>query len=81
MWPRIAALWKRKMHSNESREMVDVKGVAKRVGLSESTLNKMRVYGGGPRFSKLGSRSVRYCLADLDAWIAANRRASTSAAA
>lgn len=68
------------MHPNEYREMLDVKTAAKRLGLSKSTLDKLRVYGGGPRFSKLG-RSVRYSTTDLDMWVAENRRTSTSAAA
>ena len=67
------------MHPNGYREMLDVKTAAKRLGLSKSTLDKLRVYGGGPRFSKLG-RSVRYSATDLDTWVAENRRASTSAA-
>jgi excisionase family DNA binding protein len=61
-------------------ELVDVREAARRLGLSASTLNKMRVHGGGPRYSKLGS-AVRYSTADLDAWVAANSRTSTSAAA
>lgn len=35
--------------------------------LSKSSLDKMRCYGGGPRFFKLG-RAVIYNSADLDAW-------------
>ena len=47
------------------------------VGLSASTLNKLRVFGGGPIFIKLGHRVV-YDRADLDAWMNARRRRSTS---
>lgn len=46
-------------------------------GLSTSTLNKLRVFGGGPPFLKLGRRVV-YDPADLDAWMAERRRRSTS---
>jgi predicted DNA-binding transcriptional regulator AlpA len=46
-------------------------------GSSKSTLEKLRVYGGGPAFIKMGSRVV-YDVADLDAWLAARRRLSTS---
>jgi predicted DNA-binding transcriptional regulator AlpA len=53
---------------------------AEHVGLSASTLEKLRVFGGGPRFIKLG-KTVVYDTADLDAWLAAHRRASTSVAA
>lgn len=68
------------MHPNEKRELLDVKRAAARVGLSKSTLDKLRVYGGGPRFMKFG-RAVRYSTADLDIWVSESRRASTSTAA
>ena len=44
---------------------------------SPSTLTKERCAGGGPPFVKMG-RSVRYRRSDLDNWIAANVRSSTS---
>ena len=47
------------------------------LGMSKSTLEKLRVKGGGPRFIKRG-RSVVYLVAHLDAWDEANTRASTS---
>lgn len=50
---------------------------AERLGLSVSTLAKMRLYGNGPSYSKLGRRVV-YRPEDLEAWIAANRFSSTS---
>jgi predicted DNA-binding transcriptional regulator AlpA len=46
-------------------------------GSSPSTFEKLRLVGGGPRFIKLGRRVV-YDPADLDTWLASNRRASTS---
>jgi predicted DNA-binding transcriptional regulator AlpA len=46
-------------------------------GQAASTLNKLRVYGGGPRFIKFG-KSVRYDPDDLDAWIDSRKRSSTS---
>jgi predicted DNA-binding transcriptional regulator AlpA len=46
--------------------------------LAASTLNKMRLTGGGPAFIKLGPRRVVYDLKDLEIWIAARRRKSTS---
>ena len=60
-----------------SRRMLSVQEAAARVGLSKSSLNKLRVYGGGPVFLKLG-RSVRYDPYDLDSWLASHRRNSTS---
>ncbi len=46
-------------------------------GLGKSTLDKLRLTGGGPAYSKLNSVVV-YDMADLDAWIAANKYNSTS---
>lgn len=45
--------------------------------LSQSTLNKWRCVGGGPRFVKLG-RAVRYRKSDLDAYL--DERSATSTA-
>ena len=46
-------------------------------GLSASLLNKLRMTGAGPRFSKI-SNIVIYDPDDLDAWLDAHRRLSTS---
>lgn len=43
---------------------------AEYLGLSVSTLEKMRGAGGGPPFLAMG-RAVSYAVADLDAWAAA----------
>ncbi len=51
---------------------------AKYLGLSASTLAKMRLRGDGPIYSKAGPRVVVYDLADLESWLAARRRRSTS---
>ncbi|MEQ1945175.1 helix-turn-helix domain-containing protein [Mesorhizobium sp. VNQ89] len=53
---------------------------AKYTGTSASTLNKLRLTGGGPTYIKLG-RTVVYDITDLDAWLDAHRRKSTSVAA
>jgi predicted DNA-binding transcriptional regulator AlpA len=47
------------------------------LGLSSSTLAKMRLRGDGPTFLKL-NRVVAYDIRDLDAWLAIRRRTSTS---
>ncbi len=57
--------------------VLDAGETAKRLGLSVSTLAKMRLYGTGPVYSKLGRRVV-YQLEDLEIWISANRFQSTS---
>jgi predicted DNA-binding transcriptional regulator AlpA len=44
---------------------------------STSTLAKRRLYGGGPKFTRIG-RAVRYAKSDLDAFMNANTVASTS---
>jgi len=50
---------------------------ARFVGLSIRTLEKHRIYGTGPRYSKLGGRVV-YRLEDLQTWVASGAKASTS---
>ena len=47
------------------------------IGLGRQTLAKLRVYGGGPRFMKLGRRVV-YDSRDLDSWMESRKRSSTS---
>ena len=48
------------------------------LGLSASLLSKMRLRGDGPPYSKAGPRVVVYDLADLEGWLAARKRTSTS---
>ena len=50
---------------------------ARLVGLSIRTLEKHRIYGTGPRYSKLGGRVV-YRVEDLQAWVESGAKASTS---
>lgn len=57
--------------------MLSTSEAATYCGLSRSTFEKLRVYGGGPRYIKFGRRVV-YDVADLDLWISSKRRASTS---
>ena len=38
------------------------------LGLSKSTTEKLRHFGGGPKYLKIG-HSVRYRQHDLDAWL------------
>ena len=51
---------------------------AEYVGLSASTLEKFRLTGNGPVYQKAGSKIVIYRVEDLDAWLNAQRRNSTS---
>jgi len=48
------------------------------LGLSQSTLAKMRLSGAGPTYVKLGARRVGYLEKDLAEWVEANRFRSTS---
>jgi predicted DNA-binding transcriptional regulator AlpA len=45
--------------------------------LSQRTLERLRLSGGGPRYCKL-KRSVRYRLSDLEAWLSLRSVGSTS---
>lgn len=48
------------------------------LGLSASTLAKMRLRGDGPLYMKAGPRVVLYDVADLEAWLESRKRRSTS---
>ncbi len=58
-------------------ELYKTPGAAKRLNVSESYLNQLRVRGGGPKFLRLG-RSIRYRDEDLAAWAEAGAASSTS---
>lgn len=58
-------------------QYVGVKATAKLLGVSESFLNKARLSGSGPPFAKFG-HSVRYDVAVVLGWAAAQQRHSTS---
>ena len=51
---------------------------AKYLKISTSTLAKLRVYGGGPAYCRLGGKAIRYRQADLDAYMASRIAASTA---
>jgi excisionase family DNA binding protein len=46
--------------------------------IAGSTLEKLRLYGRGPRFVRVGTRAIRYRREDLDAWLTECARRSTS---
>jgi excisionase family DNA binding protein len=50
---------------------------SKYLGLSKSTLDKLRCFGGGPRYIKTGRR-VLYDQRDLDSFLESHKRSSTS---
>jgi len=56
-----------------ARPFLDTRQAAVYLGLKPNTLEKMRVYGGGPQYRKHG-RHVRYHIDDLKAWSDLRRR-------
>lgn len=64
--------------SQDPDSYIDVSQAAKLLGLSDSYLNALRVRGGGPIYSALSRKAIRYRVADLLAWAASKARASTS---
>lgn len=56
---------------------MDNRTAAKYLNLSPRTLEKFRVYGGGPVYRKFGRR-VLYAIEDLEAYASGQRRTSTS---
>ena len=63
--------------SEPKQRMLRTPEAAAYCGSSASTFEKLRLTGGGPIYSKIGRRVV-YRIEDLDNWLAANRRRSTS---
>ena len=68
---------KAKAIMNES-QLFRPKQVADFLGIAQSTLAKMRLTGGGPRYSKIGPRLVAYDPSDLTDWVNSRKRQSTS---
>jgi predicted DNA-binding transcriptional regulator AlpA len=60
------------------QQWFDTRGAAERLGLHADSLRRLRRTGGGPRYVRFGKRAVRYCLEELDAWMAARTVSSTA---
>jgi hypothetical protein len=58
-------------------ETLNVIKAASYTNLSKSSLDKLRVYGGGPLYIKVGARVV-YDRMDLDTWLIGKKVANTS---
>lgn len=56
---------------------LDTRQAARYMGMSKSNLEKLRVFGGGPKYLKL-RHLVRYRPADLDEWMNERLVSSTS---
>lgn len=63
----------------EQSPFLTTQAAARYLALAPKTLEKYRVYGGGPRFRKHG-RKVLYAKADLEAWSEDRAYESTSQA-
>jgi predicted DNA-binding transcriptional regulator AlpA len=61
----------------ELPKVISAKAAARFVGLSESTLAKLRLNGNGPVYCKLGRRVV-YRPRDLDEWLQSRIARDTS---
>ena len=59
-----------------TRRVLRTPAAADYTGLSPSTLEKLRLAGGGPRFLRLGGRAVGYDVRDLDDWLDRQREAT-----
>jgi hypothetical protein len=57
--------------------MLNVKQAAECTGLSKSSLDKLRIFGGGPLYIKVRAR-VAYDRVDLESWLAGKKIANTS---
>jgi excisionase family DNA binding protein len=67
-------------HSSDGKDDVFLtpKEAAACLRVSRSYLDKLRVYGGGPKFLRFGTRKILYRKSDLDLWAAARCFGSTS---
>lgn len=65
------------MLKTDPARKLPVSEAARYTGLSKSTLDKLRISGGGPTYLQLGRR-ILYDVADLEAWLTSKRRSSTS---
>ena len=56
----------------QPEQLLETKVIAEYMGTTPQNLAQMRYRGTGPKFIKLGARSVRYRWSDVEAWIEAN---------
>ena len=52
--------------SRNNSDLLNTKQAAAYLNLHPSTLEKWRVYGGGPKARRLGSKAIRYHRSDLE---------------
>lgn len=54
---------------DKAEHLICTKAAAARLGISHQTLEKWRSQDRGPRFCKIGGKTVRYRQSDLEAFI------------
>jgi predicted DNA-binding transcriptional regulator AlpA len=59
-------------------KLLTTEEAARYLTMSVASLCRMRVTGDSPKYCKLGPRRVAYRLSDLEEWVAARVRRSTS---
>ncbi len=59
-------------------DLLDPRETARELNCSKSYLDKLRCYGGGPPFLRIGRRMVRYRRGDARNWANSHRFNSTS---
>ncbi|MFZ4125243.1 MAG: helix-turn-helix transcriptional regulator [Rickettsiales bacterium] len=57
---------------------IDEKKAAEYLGISYRTLQGYRTKGGGPKFVKIGKKTIRYKVSDLIGWSNDNKKINTS---
>ena len=62
------------------RQLLTQKRLSDLIDVSERTLERWRIQGSGPAFCRAG-RKILYRSEDVEQWLLANRRTSTSDAA
>ena len=62
---------------NQDTSLLDEAGFCRLANLKPSFVRKLRIFGGGPQFLKIG-RCVRYRVADVETWLAGRARRNTA---
>jgi hypothetical protein len=62
---------------SDNANLLDEAGFCRLAHLKPSFARKMRIFGGGPQFLKIG-RCVRYRVADVEIWLAGRARRNTA---
>ena len=66
------------MIPSDTPKCLSAREAAALLGVSAKMLERWRGTGAGPPYLRLGHRTVRYAVRDLEAFIASRRRASTA---